>query len=77
MNCPTCQALAHIIHAGTYRCVHGHEFRGPPSGEKLCLKCDTKPRRAGRLCCHQCEARNAKAVVMPREAAVTPVRGTR
>ncbi len=75
MICPTCQALAVIIHAGTYRCANGHEFRGPPSGERLCLKCDTKPPLPGRHFCSRCEGKNAKLVVHPRESEAVSARG--
>ncbi len=77
MNCPTCTALACLLHSSTWRCVHGHEFQRPKSGGvSLCLKCNRKPPRAGQWFCHQCEMRNAKLGIASLAMQVTRVRGT-
>lgn len=77
MNCPTCTALARLIHAGTYRCDNGHEFRQPKSEDMpTCLKC-RKPRLMGRHFCQHCAKVNAHLTVMPREADPTSTEGTR
>ena len=66
MNCPTCTALAQLLHGTTYKYIHGHELQGPKSGVPKGLKCNIQPPRAGQRFCHQCEMRNARIVLFRR-----------
>lgn len=68
MNCPTCTALARLLHSSTWRCVHGHEFQGPRTASvPKCMKCGKQPRQAGLRFCTRCEKSNAGYGVPIRE----------